>query len=49
MFENFRRNRAKVLGIIFNAVNTRSAEYYYDRGYYGTDYQSEETDVESES
>jgi len=49
IFENFRRNRAKVLGIIFNAVNTKSAEYYYDRGYYGTDYQSEDNDAKRES
>ena len=49
IFESFRRNRAKVLGIIFNAVNTKSAEYYYDRGYYGTDYQSEDNDAKRES
>jgi hypothetical protein len=30
-------------------VNTKSAEYYYDRGYYGTDYQSEDNDAKRES
>jgi polysaccharide biosynthesis transport protein len=49
IFETFRRNRAKVLGIAFNAVNTKSAEYYYERGYYGTDYKSEDKDAKRES
>jgi succinoglycan biosynthesis transport protein ExoP len=41
VFENFRRNKAKVMGTVLNAVNTKSSEYYYDSGYYGTDYASE--------
>jgi polysaccharide biosynthesis transport protein len=45
VFENFRRNKAKVMGTVLNAVNTKSSEYYYDSGYYGTDYASEGDNV----
>ncbi|MGH9342585.1 MAG: polysaccharide biosynthesis tyrosine autokinase, partial [Terriglobia bacterium] len=30
-----RRNKATILGVVLNAVNTSSSEYYYEQGYYG--------------
>jgi succinoglycan biosynthesis transport protein ExoP len=41
LFETLRRNGAKILGVVLNSVDTQSADYYYERGYYGTDYLSE--------
>jgi len=35
--QTFRRNKAGILGIVLNAVNTSSSEYYYEQGYYGGD------------
>lgn len=42
VFGKFRRNRAKVLGAVMNATDTKSSEYYYDSGYYGREYSREE-------
>jgi len=36
--EGLQRNRAHLLGFVLNAVDTKSAEYYYAYGYYGTEY-----------
>ena len=40
--ESFRRNKANLLGLVLNRVDTRSTEYYYDQGYYGKEYPSED-------
>jgi succinoglycan biosynthesis transport protein ExoP len=42
--EGFRRNKANLLGSVLNAVNVQSPEYYYDHGYYGREYPSDEKD-----
>jgi Mrp family chromosome partitioning ATPase len=30
----FRRGKANILGIVHNAIDTSSSEYYYEQGYY---------------
>jgi len=47
--ENFRRSQANLLGFVLNAVDTRSAEYYYAYGYYGGDYYGEESNGKEQS
>ncbi len=41
--QNLQRNRANIVGFVLNAVNTRSADYYYTYGYYSHNYYGEDT------
>jgi len=45
--ENLRRNNANLLGFVLNAVNSKSAEYYYTYGYYGQSYEKEYANAKS--
>jgi len=47
--ENFRRTQANLLGFVLNAVDTKSAEYYYAHGYYGRDNYGEDDHDERKS
>ena len=45
----FRRHRVNLLGIVLNAVDVKSSEYYYSYGYYGGDYYGDKTHAQQES
>ena len=43
--EVLRRNKAPLRGIVLNAVNTNSPEYYYSNGYYGSEHYGSKNDA----